>query len=84
MTTDGIGNIGKGLRNLGIWLAVGAFLVALVVSGTLEKIKTSDNAITVKGLAERSVFSDTAVWRAWYVVRGIELAPAYATLKQHG
>jgi len=84
MTTDGIGNIGKGLRNLGIWLAAGAFLVALVISGTIEKVRPSDNTITVKGLAERRVSSDTAVWRAWYVARGPVLASAYATLKQHG
>lgn len=84
MTSNGTDNVGKGLRSLGMWIAIGSVLVALIVSGTVEKVRSTDQTISVKGFAEQRVISDTAVWRAWYVVRGRDLASAYTTLKQHG
>jgi hypothetical protein len=69
------------LLGLGVALGLGIFGSSVYVSKTIEKIKSSDYLIDVKGYAERKITSDTALWSGTLVVRGKELAPAYQKLE---
>ncbi|MCE3231032.1 MAG: hypothetical protein K0R76_64 [Alphaproteobacteria bacterium] len=66
---------------LGVALALGIFGSSVYVSKTIEKIKSSDHAIEVKGYAERKITSDTALWRGTLVIRGKDLALSYQKLE---
>jgi uncharacterized protein len=69
------------LLGLGIALSLGIFGSSVYVSRTIEKIKSSDHLIEVKGYAERKITSDTAVWHGTLIVRGKELTPTYQKLE---
>jgi hypothetical protein len=65
---------------LGLFLAVGLIVSAWILSGSLEKIRSRDDEITVKGFAEKRIVSDQAVWNAWFTTRASQLQAAYADL----
>ena len=52
-----------GLLLLGLSLALGLVAAAVVVGGSLERIKLAGDKITVKGYAEEKVVSDAGTWR---------------------
>jgi hypothetical protein len=75
-------SVGFGAQlGLGVALALGLFGSSVYISKTIEKIKSSDHLIEVKGYSERKITSDTALWRGTLVVRGKDLAPAYQKLE---
>jgi len=67
----------RGLLALGVSLSVGLVFSTLILSGTIQKIKLSHQTITVKGVAERKIKSDRAVWRGSFSVRGADLVSSY-------
>ncbi len=71
-----------GLLMLGLTLALGIIISSLVVTGTLKEIKTSDQTITVKGYAEKSIISDLAIWSGTVTVRSTDLVDAYSKLER--
>jgi uncharacterized protein len=76
-------SIGFGAQlGLGIALSLGLFGSSVYVCRTLERIKSTDHAIEVKGYAERKITSDTAIWEGTLVVRGKDLAPTYQKLEE--
>ena len=54
-------------------LALGIALAGWMVSNTLYKARMADNKVTVKGLAEKELLSDLAIWSLNYTVTGGEL-----------
>lgn len=75
-------SVGFGAQlGLGVAFALGLFGSSVYVSKTIEKIKSSDHLIEVKGYAERKITSDTALWQGTLVVRGKDLAAAYQKLE---
>lgn len=71
-----------GLLLLGLSLALGMIATAFVVTTTLERLKRSNETITVKGFAERRVTSDIAVWKGQVTARGEDLRACYETLSK--
>lgn len=69
------------LLGLGVALGLGIFGSSVYVSKTIERIKSTDYLIDVKGYAERKITSDTALWRGTLIVRGKDLAPSYQKLE---
>ena len=67
---------------LGATLALGFTLSAYILSSAVQHIKR-DNTIKVKGVAETTVESDSARWKARYTVRNPVLALGYAQLELH-
>ncbi len=47
---------------LAIALVVGLFLAGATIGGGLRQVRKSDRYVTVKGLAERDVVADLAIW----------------------
>ena len=71
----------KGLTMLGLMLALGLIISTLLISGTLKKIKTSDQYITVKGYAEKNIVSDLGSWNGEFSVSSVSLTTAYEKTK---
>ena len=70
-----------GLSLLGLLLAVGIIISTLVISNTVERVKTQNQRITVKGFAERTITSDIVVWSGQITARAPELVTAYENLQ---
>ena len=70
-----------GLSLLGLLLAVGIIISTFVISNTVERVKTQNQRITVKGFAERTITSDIAVWEGQITARSSELVTAYDNLQ---
>jgi hypothetical protein len=67
---------------LGITLALGLVVSAVVVSHSLERIKLAGDKITVKGYAEEKVVSDAGTWRGTVAVRAADLQAGYGELEK--
>lgn len=70
-----------GLLLLGLALAAGFITAAVIVGGSLERIKLAGDKITVKGYAEEKVISDAGTWRATVTVRAADLQSGYRKLE---
>jgi len=68
---------------LGIALAVGLVFSAHLVTQTLERLKSSDRTVDVKGYAERKITADYAVWQVNVVARGNDIASCFAAMENH-
>lgn len=69
-----------GLVGFGAVLALGLIVSAWIAADTFERVKRSDQAITVKGYAEQKITSDYAAWRGRFAVQGKELVSTYDRL----
>lgn len=63
---------------LGILLATGLVLGGLVLGSQIKATRLSDRYVTVRGLAERNVKSDLAIWCLGYKDAGDDLLPLYS------
>lgn len=57
-------------------LAIAAIVAASLIAGGLTGLRTSDRFVTVKGVAEREVQADLALWPVRFVATGDSLAEA--------
>ncbi|MFZ0702653.1 MAG: SIMPL domain-containing protein [Candidatus Acidiferrales bacterium] len=67
----------SGMTILGFLLAVGLTLGGLVLGGQIKATRLSDRYVTVRGLAERNVKSDLAIWNLGYKDAGDDLGALY-------
>lgn len=67
-----------GAAVLGALLAVGLILGGWVVGSEIKSTRLSDRYVTVKGLVERTVKSDLAIWPLSYKEAGDDLSALYA------
>src|SRR5881394_3685719 len=63
---------------LGFLLAIGLILGGWVLGAEIKATRLSDRYVTVKGLVERKVKSDLAIWPLSYKEAGDDLASVYA------
>jgi uncharacterized protein len=63
---------------LGVLLAVGLIVSGWVLGAQIKATRLSDRYVTVKGLVERKVKSDLAIWPLSYKEAGDDLASVYA------
>jgi hypothetical protein len=63
---------------LGIFLAIGVIVGGWVLGVQIKATRLSDRYVTVKGLVERKVKSDLAIWPLSYKEAGDDLAVVYA------
>ena len=67
-----------GMALLGFLLATGLILGGLALGSQIKATRLNDRYVTVRGLAERSVKSDLAIWSLAYKDAGDDLAALYA------
>jgi hypothetical protein len=63
---------------LGLFLALGMVLGGWVLGAQIKAIRLGDRYVTVKGLVERKVKSDLAIWPLTYKEAGDDLSVLYA------
>jgi hypothetical protein len=63
---------------LGLLLALGLIIGGWALGAEIKAIKLADRYVTVKGLVERKVKSDLAIWPLTYKEAGDDLAGVYA------
>lgn len=66
-----------GMTILGFLLAIGLVLGGLVLGDQIKATRLNDRYVTVRGLAERNVKSDLAIWDLGYTDAGDDLAALY-------
>ncbi|WP_232473779.1 SIMPL domain-containing protein [Sphingomonas sp. MA1305] len=74
-------------REMGLWIAALILAVGIVIGGYLLgngllRAKQADRAVTVRGLAERNVTADLAVWTLNYSEQGTDAAAAQAAIQR--
>ncbi len=67
---------------LGLTLAVGIALAGWAVGRSLATMRTADRHVTVRGLAERDVAADLALWPIVFNATGEELPALYNRLER--
>jgi len=67
-----------GTALLGLLLALGLIVAGWVLGAQIKATRLSDRYVTVKGLVERKVKSDLAIWPLNYKEAGDDLASVYA------
>jgi uncharacterized protein len=63
---------------LGILLAIGLILGGLTLGEQIKATRLGDRYVTVRGLAQRTVKSDLAIWNLGYTDAGDDLSALYA------
>src|SRR5437660_904824 len=63
---------------LGILLALGLIIGGWILGAEIKATRLSDRYVTVKGLVERKVKSDLAIWPLSYKEAGDDLSVVYA------
>ena len=66
------------LAPLGIFLAIGMIVGGWVLGSQIKATRLSDRYVTVKGLVERKVKSDLAIWPLTYKEAGDDLSVLYS------
>jgi hypothetical protein len=68
----------SGMLLLGVLLAIGLIVGSWVLGAEIKATRLGDRYVTVKGLVERSVKSDLAIWPLSYKEAGDDLPSVYA------
>lgn len=64
----------------GLFIAVGLIVAGLFIGGGLSRMRQPDRFVTVKGVAEREVMADVALWPLLFNAAGNDLAAAQGTI----
>lgn len=75
---NGAGSIDRGSLLPAAVLALGLILGGWILGSQIKAIRLGDRYVTVKGLVERKVKSDLAIWPLTYKEAGDELTSVYA------
>src|SRR6201993_1667378 len=68
----------SGTTILGLFLALGLIIGGWVLGAEIKATRLGDRYVTVKGLVERKVKSDLAIWPLTYKEAGDDLTSLYA------
>jgi hypothetical protein len=66
---------------LGAFICIGLVVFAYLISTTALRVKSMDRVVTVKGLAEREVDSNIAIWPIKFNEAGNELTELYSVIE---
>ena len=75
-----MGTLGSGLAGLAV--AAGIAFAGWSVADALHSARATDRVVTVKGLSEREVPADLALWPIVFQARGEELAAVHAKIER--
>jgi hypothetical protein len=73
-----------GLAGAVIFLGLSIFFAGVQVNEGLKQFRSFDRSVTMKGLAERSVVSDLAIWPLSYTETGNDLSTLQDLMDQRG
>ncbi len=64
-------------------LSMGLIVSALIGGRALEKMRSANNSVTVKGVAEKDITSDLATWRGQITVRAKDAVEGYDKIQSN-
>lgn len=67
---------------LGVFICIGLVLLGYLISGSVVKIKALDRTIEVKGLSEREVPANIAIWPIKFKEAGNDLNSLFSSLQR--
>ena len=70
----------RGRLVLGLFVGAGLVLLGVVLGNSALRVKSLERVVTVKGLAEREVAADTALWPISFTDAANDLSDLYASL----
>jgi hypothetical protein len=68
---------------LGVLLAFGLSILGFTISNSIVKIKILDRTVTVKGLAEKEVAANTAIWPIRFNIADNDLTNLYLSINNN-
>ncbi len=68
----------RGAGTLGVFIALGLIVGGWLLGSQIKATRLADRYVTVKGLVERQVKSDLAIWPISYKLAGNDLSALYA------
>lgn len=68
---------------LGAFICVGLIIFGSLLANTALNVKALERTVTVKGLAEREVTADTAIWPITFNEASNDLAELYGDIEHH-
>lgn len=68
---------------LGFWICFGLMFLGLALGSSLIRFKKLDRFVSVKGLSEREVSADIAVWPLSFAAADNDLGALYATMEEN-
>ena len=74
-------NSSQGFAVLGISIGLGIIIAGISMSVAFYNTRATERYVTVKGLAERNVYSDLAIWPVTFKETGNDLAALYKTVQ---
>ena len=74
-------NSSRGFAVLGISIGLGIIIAGLSMSIAFYNTRATERYVTVKGLAERNVDADLAIWPVTFKETGNNLAALYKTVQ---
>ncbi len=72
----------RGALTLGALLCIGLILLGLFISQGVVKLRALDRVVTVKGLSEREVPADIAIWPIKFSDAGNDLGALYTSIQK--
>ena len=67
---------------LGLFVCIGLIVMGYLIAGGIVEFKQMDRSVLVKGLAEREVPADIAIWPIQFIEVSNDLPTLYATIPQ--
>jgi hypothetical protein len=67
---------------LGAFLCAGLVILGFLISSSVVKIKSLDRTVTVKGLSEREVPADVAIWPIKFSEVDNDLSHLYSVVQK--
>jgi uncharacterized protein len=77
------GNLRAPAAILGITLAIGLAAAGGFVANAVHEARSAQRVVTVRGLAERTVAADTAIWPIVFTVTGDDLGRTQSQVESH-
>ncbi|MEJ5363886.1 MAG: SIMPL domain-containing protein [Desulfosoma sp.] len=68
---------------LGIFICIGLFGLGMSLGSSIHRLKGYERVVTVKGLAEREVPADIAVWPITFASANNDVTALYATMEEN-
>lgn len=72
-----------GAAIFGFSFAIGLIISAFIIAGAMKSIKKIDQAVSVKGYAEKQIKADLAVWKMNFSVSSTDMVSAYDRLQSN-
>ncbi|MAE52210.1 MAG: SIMPL domain-containing protein [Micavibrio sp.] len=77
-------SVDKGLTIGLVLLSLSIFFAGFMIAGGMKEFRSADRSVNMKGLAQKDVEADLAIWTIKHSATGNDLSTVQATIKDNG